>query len=231
VAQETDNETTEEPDGVWFANQTLANSCATVALMNIINNHAALNLGEKLNAFRIDTRDVAPLDRGLALDRFDFVRDIHNSFSTELERLNVDLRLRQDVALAEKKKKAAMVQNPRKKRKVEEEIEDENALHFVAYVPVAGAVWRMDGLESLPRRVGTVEDGDSWTAVVLPELQTQLEAASMEYSLLSLTAVQDGATTEADKEKMTRRREDWGPFLAQMMTLHAEKDDLRQMLE
>ncbi|OAG44034.1 hypothetical protein AYO21_01886 [Fonsecaea monophora] len=227
AAPETENDLTQPPTGIWFANQTLSNSCATVALMNIVNNHATVNLGQPLNDFRATTMHLTPVERGLALDRFDHVRDVHNSFATEFDKMNVDLRLKQDMALAEKKKRAANAKRPRKKLKAEDEAdEDESGLHFVAYVPAGGVVWRMDGLERLPRKLGCVHEEDSWVAMVLPELQAQLESAttnSLEYSLLSLTALDDSSSLDADQVKMERTREDWGPFLAQMVKVHAEK--------
>ncbi|OQV03432.1 hypothetical protein CLAIMM_08478 [Cladophialophora immunda] len=234
AAPETENDLTEPPAGVWFANQTLSNSCATVALMNIVNNHATINLGQALNDFRANTMNMTPKERGLALDHFDHVRDVHNSFATEFDKMNVDLRLKQDMTAAEKKKKAAQSKRPRKKVKAEDESdEDESGLHFVAYVPAGGVVWRMDGLERLPRKLGVVDEGDSWIAMVLPELQAQLESVttnSLEYSLLSLTALNDSWGLEADKLKVERAREDWGPFLAQMVRIHADKGTLKQTL-
>ncbi|KIW69380.1 hypothetical protein PV04_05260 [Phialophora macrospora] len=235
AAPETENDTTEAPAGIWFANQTLSNSCATVALMNIINNHVTINLGETLNAFRSRTIGMTPKERGLALDQFDFVRDVHNSFATEFDKMNVDLRLKQDIVLEERRKRAATSKRPRKKRKEDEEsLEDESGFHFVAYVPAGGNVWRMDGLERLPRRLGPVGNGDSWIAVVLPELQGQLESATtyaLEYSLLSLTAMTQATSLEADKAKMDRMREDWGPFLAQLVKIHADNGTLRAALQ
>lgn len=203
--------------------------------MNIINNHTTINLGPSLADFRRSTIDMTPKDRGLALDQFDFVRDVHNSFATEFDKMNVDLRLKQDMELAEKKKKAAAAKRPRKKLKEDEDaFEDENGFHFVAYVPASGAVWKMDGLERMPRRLSSIDEGDSWIAVVLPELQAQLESATTyaaEYSLLSLTAKTDSSNLEADVEKMSRARENWGPFIAQMLKVHAARGTLRQMLK
>ena len=237
AAPEMENETTEAPTGVWFANQTLSNSCATVALMNIINNHATINLGEVLNDFRKNTIEMSPKERGLALDAFDFVRDVHNSFATEFDKMSVDLRLKQDAAWAERKKKAAVAaaRRGRKKRKsaYEPADDDEGGLHFVAYVEANSAVWRMDGLERLPRRLVAVDEGGSWVATVLPELQAQLESAAvndMEYSLLALTAMRDSWGVEADRVKMDRARENWGPFLSHMVKLHAHKGTLKQMI-
>jgi ubiquitin carboxyl-terminal hydrolase L5 len=50
--------------------------------MNIINNHSELDLGQRLNDFRTATLNMSPKDRGVALDYFDHVRDVHNSFAT-----------------------------------------------------------------------------------------------------------------------------------------------------
>ena len=202
--------------------------------MNIVNNHSTVNLGQALNDFKADTIGMTPKERGLALDDFDHARDVHNSFATQFDKVVVDIRLKQDAAAAEKKKKAAMAKRRRKKRKEDEAYEDESGLHFVAYVPSDGVVWRMDGLERFPRKVGELVDGDSWIAVVLPEIQTQLESATdyaLEYSLLSLTAVTDTSSLEEDQVRMQRVREDWGPFLAKLLKIHAEKGTLRNVLE
>ena len=70
------------PDGLWFANQTSSFSCASVALLNIINNCPAVNLGSHLSVFREQTQKLSSKDKGRELDRFDHVREVHNSFAT-----------------------------------------------------------------------------------------------------------------------------------------------------
>jgi ubiquitin carboxyl-terminal hydrolase L5 len=60
-------------------NQTTANACATVALMNIIMNVHAVKLGPELEEFRKITQTLPPPHRGHALDANDFIRVIHNS--------------------------------------------------------------------------------------------------------------------------------------------------------
>ncbi|KIW14970.1 hypothetical protein PV08_07757 [Exophiala spinifera] len=234
VPEESENEITEAPKDVWFANQTSAFSCATVSLMNIVNNHPNVDLGDSLNEFRSKTMNMTPKERGLALDTFDHVREVHNSFATDIDKMNVDLRLKQDFLTAEKKKKAEQSKHPRKKRKQIEEFDDEeNGFHFVAYVPAEGFVWKMDGMEVYPRQVGALATGDSWVAMVLPELQAQWESAStndLEFSLLSLTKMKDPSFLEEDQKKMDRVREDWEPFFAQLIKTHAEKGTLKDLL-
>ncbi len=201
--------------------------------MNIINNHAGLELGAKLDSFRAATLDMSPKDRGLALDHFDHVRNVHNSFATELDKLTVDTHLRQDWVRAEKKK-IARARNPNKRFKSDDDYDySDSGFHFVAYVPAGESVWKMDGMERLPRKVGTLEEGASWVAMVLPELQAQLENAgdgAMEFSLLALTATTDASDHDANREKMARMREDWGPFISQLVRIHAENGTLKDAL-
>lgn len=70
--------------------------------------------------------------------------------------------------------------------------------------------------------------------MVLPELQATWESASstsLEFSLLSLTALSESSSQKEEEEKMLRVREDWGPFIAHMVKLHAEKGDLKNRLD
>ena len=57
--------------------------------------------------------------------------------------LNADLQLKNDAA-------------PRKKRRRKAQLEeDEAALHFIAFVPVEGKLWKLDGLQPQPQNLGT----------------------------------------------------------------------------
>ena len=48
------------PEGVWFANQVIDNSCASLAILNIILNIPDLDIGEHLAQFKEFTRDFSP---------------------------------------------------------------------------------------------------------------------------------------------------------------------------
>ena len=61
--------------------QTVNYSCASVALLNIINNLDEVELGDELQQFKEFTMDFTPALRGDAISKFKFVRDIHNSFA------------------------------------------------------------------------------------------------------------------------------------------------------
>lgn len=61
--------------------QTIDNACASIALLNIVNNINGIELGENIQAFKDFTRDLTPALRGDAIANFKFVMDIHNSFA------------------------------------------------------------------------------------------------------------------------------------------------------
>ncbi|KAK6005826.1 hypothetical protein QM012_007468 [Aureobasidium pullulans] len=78
------------PSHVWFANQIPQYACGTVALLNIVNNIPDLELGQSLESFKDYTQSFDPIARGYAIDSFDFVRKIHNSFARDTDMLIVD---------------------------------------------------------------------------------------------------------------------------------------------
>lgn len=223
-------------DTLWFANQVSSFSCATVALMNIINNRPDLQLGAELRKFKESTYSLSPKERGLALDNLSPVRDVHNSFATFNDKLFVDIRLRDDVKTHNTKRRAQTRWKGRKNRKKarsDDNDDDESGLHFVAFVPAMGQLWRLDGLERKPTSIGQIGDADNWLMMVVPVLEAQFSAAAMnelEFSLLSVVLTSPDAADEKDCERMRRVREDWGPMMATVVRLHAEKGDLAAKL-
>lgn len=65
-------------------------ACGTVALLNIVNNIPNLDLGQPLESFKDYTQSFDPIAKGYAIDSFDFVRKIHNSFARDTDMLIVD---------------------------------------------------------------------------------------------------------------------------------------------
>lgn len=61
--------------------------------------------------------------------------------------LNADLALSNDAQASRYKKKSS--QKKRRKDDVEEA-----GFHFVAYLPIKGSVWKLDGLEQQPTNLG-----------------------------------------------------------------------------
>lgn len=104
---------TECPSNVWYAEQVPEFSCATVALLNIINNIPGLEMGRELRAFKDFTRDMTPNQRGEAIDDFAFVKTIHNSFAREADILQADVHMKEKAAKARKRQATAKAQKTR----------------------------------------------------------------------------------------------------------------------
>ncbi|MCJ1477144.1 hypothetical protein MMC13_005815 [Lambiella insularis] len=169
------------PPNVWFANQTVGNACATVALLNIVYNIPNIDLGLPLQSFRDFTAEFPPALRGDAIGKFEFVRNVHNSFVRKIDMLNIDLQMQYDYGAAKKplKKKGGKAVN------------DATAFHFIAFIPVDGTLWKLDGLEKQPHSLGTVSSSD-WLGQVKPDLEarmTEYNDEQIDFAILSV--VQD----------------------------------------
>ncbi|EAS36783.2 ubiquitin carboxyl-terminal hydrolase, family 1 protein [Coccidioides immitis RS] len=166
------------PEGLWFANQTVNYACASVALLNIINNIEGVELDEELRSFKEFTMDFTPALRGDAIRNFAFIKEIHNSFARKMDILNVDLQLKNDAS----KKRSKLC------RKDQGFDESEAGFHFIAFVPARGKVWKFDGLERQPQNLGDYSDED-WLELAKPEIQSRMaeyEEGQIEFSILSL---------------------------------------------
>lgn len=113
--RETDKDDLEEecPEHVWYAEQVPDFACATVALLNIVNNIPGLEMGKHLRTFKEFTQDMSPRDRGDAIDEFDFVKRIHNSFAREADILQADMYTKEKADKARKRQAVAKARKTR----------------------------------------------------------------------------------------------------------------------
>ncbi|KAI0474981.1 ubiquitin carboxyl-terminal hydrolase [Xylariaceae sp. FL0804] len=174
------------PQNLWFGNQTTTNACATVALMNIIMNAQDAKLGPELLEFKSLTKSLSPPHRGHALDRNDFIRGIHNSVARRLDLLSEDLLLDNKFDAAQKRKsgkgKKSQQKNPSKRHKMEQE-----AYHYIAYVPVDGQVWELDGFDKHPRCVGPHAPDDPWLSVASRAVSARMATVGfLSFNLLAV---------------------------------------------
>jgi len=241
----------------WFANQISKFSCGTVALINILMNNQDIRLSETLSTFKHQTDTLNSKHKGIALDNHQNFRDIHNSFSTNLDRMIVDVLDKEDAQKwqqrraaqarmarqggqgqegATKKRKrggrAPFTQRKKKAAAVDED--DENGFHFVAYVQAHSSVWKLDGMEAHPRLVGEVNTDLTWLNVAAEDLLQKMQEAlelGQECSLMSVTKTNTSPSREeAQRLEKERKQEDWAPFIECMLRLHAERGDLQEML-
>lgn len=126
--------------------------------------------------------------------------------SRRLDFLNADLAMYMEARDFKKKRPKTTSSRPKKKKK---KPTTDAAFHFVAYVPVGGKVWQLDGLESHPLCIGkagrdvpvhlhsgrscaNTHTGDyeaDWTTVVRPYIEArmlQYESNQMSFNLVAL---------------------------------------------
>jgi ubiquitin carboxyl-terminal hydrolase L5 len=182
-------QTNECPDHIWFANQVADNSCATVSLINLVSNIPQLELGTDIRQLKNFAVPFKPSLRGEILANCSFIKRVHNSFARKIDILNVDSYLEEQFERRKKPKK--------KKAKTNNE---ESAFHFVAYLPIGDEIWRLDGLDAFPQKIGSIGAGQSWLDLVTPVLAARMaecEDGGISFNLLAL--VRDPLTVATEK--------------------------------
>ncbi|GAW17848.1 hypothetical protein ANO14919_073150 [Xylariales sp. No.14919] len=189
---EPDEERQPCPKNLWFGNQTTANGCATVALMNILMNTRDGQFGPELEEFRNTTTELLPPQRGHALDTNDFIRAIHNSVARRNDLLSEDLLLDNQFEVttpskdsSSKKKIALKKAVGTKKRKLEHR---SASYHYIAFVPVDGQVWELDGLERMPLCLGPC-DSNTWLGVASEAIQERMGRHGNDFLSFNLLAI------------------------------------------
>lgn len=170
--------------GVFFAQQVISNACATQAIINILLNRPDVALGAELEQYR-DFASALPSDvRGLTLGQMDSIRNIHNSFN----------------------RPEPFVMESRAATK------DDDVFHFIAYVPVGGQVWELDGLKAGPILLGDCTN-DNWTDVAKTALRERIERyakSEVHFALMALienqklVAERDLASAEVTQQRIQK---------------------------
>uniref|UniRef100_A0A671VQX5 Ubiquitin carboxyl-terminal hydrolase n=1 Tax=Sparus aurata TaxID=8175 RepID=A0A671VQX5_SPAAU len=138
-------------DHIFFAKQVINNACATQAIVSVLLNcsHSDMLLGDTLTEFREFSQSFDAAMKGLALSNSEVIRQVHNSFA------------RQQMFEFDAKSSA----------------KDEDAFHFVSYVPVNGRLYELDGLREGPIDLGACNQ-DDWISAVRPVIEKRIQKYS-----------------------------------------------------
>lgn len=69
------------------------------------------------------------------------------------------------------------------------EIPEEEGFHFVAFMPIDGEVWKLDGMDRFPKLLGTFDQDQDWLNIARTELlarMLQYQEGQIEFSLMAV---------------------------------------------
>ncbi|ESO04682.1 hypothetical protein HELRODRAFT_172351 [Helobdella robusta] len=219
---------------IFFAKQVINNACATQAILSILFNcsDAKIDLGETLNSFKTFTRGFDPTTKGLALSNSDIIRQTHNSFAKQ-QLFELEL------------------ENMKK---------DDEAYHFIGYIPINGRLYELDGLQEGPIDHGVIPEESEWlnyAKLVIEQRIQKYEADEIHFSLMAIIPDQKKhyeallentqdldevekykhlLNAEINKRKQyqvenARRRHNFIPFIIEFFKILAEKGELAELME
>lgn len=179
--------------GIFFANQTIQNACATQAVINILlNKNDLIDIGSELGNFKSFVEGFDSVMVGDTVSNSDLIRRIHNSFSAPLS------------LLIDEDKDA---KRPDSK--------DDGVFHFVGYLQKDGFIYELDGLKTYP--IKHVECTPEEFYLKLPQvIQSRIskyDASELRFSLLGITNNKLKHYSEiGDEQRVTQeilKRENW----------------------
>lgn len=152
-------------DKIFFARQVTENACATQAVVNLLMNcnHPDLELGTALTDLRDFCTTFDPFLKGLTLTNSPLIRTVHNSFARQ--------------TLFECDAKVAS--------------DDNEAYHFVGYIPIDGRLYELDGLRPGPIDLGAIPSDKTWIDVFREVIKDRIDKYSegeIHFNLMALVS-------------------------------------------
>ncbi|KAL4880957.1 ubiquitin carboxyl-terminal hydrolase [Aspergillus karnatakaensis] len=178
-------------DSFFFANQTIQNACGTQAILSVIlnhesaspeNNNTPITLGPELSSFKDFTTGFPSDLRGEALSNSEAIRSAHNAFARASPFVD----------------ETARPQN---------EDEEGDVYHFIAYTPINGTLYELDGLQQSPISHGAC-DASTFPEKVIEVLQRRIARYPETETRFNLMAVvkdlRISAVEAGDEEALAR---------------------------
>ena len=175
---------------LFFAAQTIQNACGTQALLSVLlNQDDEIDVGTQLKEFKEFTSGFPAEFRGEALSNSELIRDVHNSFAKSSPFVDETQRTATD---------------------------DDDVYHFIAYTPIHGILYELDGLQPAPIAHGACTFAE-FPDKVIPVLQRRVErypAHEIRFNLLAMVrdlrvrarAIGDAAMLYREEQKRSEWR-------------------------
>lgn len=185
--------------GVFFAAQTIQNACGTQAILSVILNHdgsgtpEAIEIGSELSSFKEFTHGFPSDLRGEALSNSEAIRSAHNAFA----------------------RASPFVDETQRTARGDDDEAD--LYHFIAYTPVNGVLYELDGLQPFPISHGAC-DPDAFPDRVIDVLQRRIARypdGEIRFNLMAvvrdlrLRAHEIGDREHLERESRKRRAWAW----------------------
>ncbi|XP_061382261.1 ubiquitin carboxyl-terminal hydrolase isozyme L5 isoform X2 [Danaus plexippus] len=150
---------------IYFAKQVINNACATQAVVSLLLNcnHPDVILGPELTKLKEFSMSFDPRMRGLTLSNSQTIRSAHNSMSQQ----------------------ALFEFDPKVPTK------DEDAYHFIGYMPIDGRLYELDGLREGPIDHGPIAPEQDWLDVVRPIIVSRINVyteGEIHFNLMALVS-------------------------------------------
>ncbi|CAG4962123.1 unnamed protein product [Parnassius apollo] len=152
-------------DKIYFAKQVINNACATQAVISLLLNcnHPDVDLGPELSKLKEFSMSFDPKMRGLTLSNSQTIRTAHNSMAQQ--------------PLFEFDPKVAS--------------KDDDAYHFIGYMPIDGRLYELDGLRDGPIDHGPIAPEQDWLDVVRPIIMKRINVyteGEIHFNLMALVS-------------------------------------------
>ena len=154
----------------------------------LLNKDGEIDVGSQLREFKEFTAGLPAEYRGETLSNSELVRDVHNSFA------------RSSPFVDETQRMAT---------------EDDDVYHFIAYTPINGVIYELDGLQPAPIAHGA-STFEEFPEKVIPVLQRRIErypADEIRFNLLAMVRDLRVRAREVGDQEMLfreeRKRSDW----------------------
>jgi len=174
---------------MFFAAQTIQNACGTQALLSVLlNQDDKVKIGPHLQEFKDFTSAFPSEFRGEALSNSELIRTVHNSFARSSPFVDETQRLA---------------------------TEDDDVYHFIAYTPINGTLYELDGLNRAPISHGSCSFED-FPSKVVPVIQRRISRYPQTEIRFNLLAMRKDPRLQAqeigDLETLRseqRKRNEW----------------------